>query len=125
MDEDRYHRSLGPQSTTQMKLKKSRRRQQAVSRTASIPKDLPAAQSLPLLSERYMLLGQNVFPSLIVVITFLVFLPVLNNGFVDSDNATASRKPCLSRAWVDAAPMDVYRLSLPSVPTGSVVEFRY
>ena len=32
-----------------------------------------------------MLLGQNVFPSLIVVITFLVFLPVLNNGFVDSD----------------------------------------
>ena len=32
-----------------------------------------------------MLSGPSVFPSIIIGVTFLVFLPVLNNGFVDSD----------------------------------------
>ena len=69
-----------------MKSKKSKRRARAPSRTAATRNELPKAQTLILSMEPSLPLGKNLFPTLIVLITCLMFLPVLNNGFIDSDN---------------------------------------
>ncbi len=68
-----------------MKAKQTRRRIPAVSRTAPVTDPSSAAQLQTFLSGCRILSGPSVFPSIIIGVTFLVFLPVLNNGFVDSD----------------------------------------
>ena len=50
--------------------------------------ELPKAQTLVHSVEPSLPLGNNLIPTLIVLITCLVFPRVLNNGFIDSDNRT-------------------------------------
>jgi tetratricopeptide (TPR) repeat protein len=69
-----------------MKSKKTKRRAQAPSRTAAIRNELPKAQTLVLSMEPSLPLGNGLVSTLIALMTFLAFLPVLNNGFIDSDN---------------------------------------
>ncbi|MGZ8520961.1 MAG: tetratricopeptide repeat protein [Candidatus Binatia bacterium] len=68
-----------------MKAKKTSRRIPAVSRTAPVTGHLSAPQLQTFLSGWRMLAEPRVFQSIVIAVTFLVFLPVLNNGFVDSD----------------------------------------
>ncbi len=68
-----------------MMAKKTQRRRPAVSRTAPVTDHLSAAQLQTFLSDCRMLSGPRFFPWFIIGVTFLVFLPVLNNGFVGSD----------------------------------------
>ena len=68
-----------------MKAKKTSRRIPAVSRTAPVTDHSSAAQLQSFLRACRTLSGPSVLPSIITGVTFLVFLPALNNGFVDSD----------------------------------------
>lgn len=68
-----------------MKAKKSQRRNQAVRQTASMPNNLSAARLQAFLSDCRALSEPMVLRLFVIGVTFLVFLPVLNNGFVDSD----------------------------------------
>jgi tetratricopeptide (TPR) repeat protein len=69
-----------------MKSKKPSRRAQTPSRTASTRNESSHAQTLVHSNERSLKVWKNLFPTLIVWVTSLVFLPVLNNGFIDADN---------------------------------------
>ena len=68
-----------------MKAKKTQRRAPAVARTAPVADPLPAAQQQTFLSACHMLSAPRFFPWFIIGVTFLFFLPVLDNGFVGSD----------------------------------------
>jgi tetratricopeptide (TPR) repeat protein len=67
--------------------RKAKRNVQASARTAAIDSDLPQAQTPVRATETDIALGQNLLPAFTAVITLLVFLPVVNNGFVDLDNS--------------------------------------
>lgn len=69
-----------------MKSKKSKLRSQPGSRTTPIAVASSESQTLLLSSQPKKAFGQKRFPALIVLTAFVVFLPVLKNGFVDSDS---------------------------------------
>ena len=48
---------------------------------------MPQTPALTLAREPTLALGQSLFPTLVVLVTFFVFVPVLKNGFVDADSS--------------------------------------